>query len=245
LKVTSLSSESNLAEILHLTPAEDAQTLSCFSVHTDFDCSVISSLEDFNFADGVEDIVHNTKHMRKVRFRDEISSVSKEQSYAVKFDSACSRNMSGNFERTTSKQPVSDVCVTGFNGGSSGVDSFGWNEDGQVEYFVSAMPSDLVLLSAHSYVQDGAAILLPDGGIVLEMDADERAQLLDYLQRYSVKKRLVVNNRTYEVAHSVEDGIVPSDDCVFTNTGSVRVGEEALNSTATRYFNSTVHVSND
>jgi hypothetical protein len=36
-----------------------------------------------------------------------------------------------------------------------------------MEYYVSNMPSDMVLLSAHDYASDGAAILMKDSGVVL------------------------------------------------------------------------------
>ena len=34
----------------------------------------------------------------------------------------------------------------------------GVNDDGKVEYYVQSMPSDLVLLCAHEYASDGAAV---------------------------------------------------------------------------------------
>jgi hypothetical protein len=72
----------------------------------------------------------------------------------VKFDSGCSRNMSGVRDRLLdSTSAPANVSVRGFNNSVSAVDSVGLNEDGKVEYYVPNMPSDMVLLSAH----DGAA----------------------------------------------------------------------------------------
>jgi hypothetical protein len=140
----------------------------------------------------------------------------------VKFDSGCSRNMSGVRDRLLdSAAAPANVSVRGFNNSVSAVDSVGLNEDGKVEYYVPNMPSDMVLLSAHDYARDGAAVLMADSGVVLRMSDEERSQLEAFISRFEVTKNLVVRNRTYEV--------VPCED--------------AMSSTATRYFNSKVHVS--
>jgi len=164
------------------------------------------------------------------------NEISLDKSHTIKFDSACSRNMSGVISRTSDKDsPLQTISVRGFNNTSSSVDSVGVNDDGKLEYYVSSMPPDLVLLSAHDYVQDGAAILLPDKGVVLSMDADDRAQLMNYLRQYHVLKSLKVKNRTYEVDTEYNAPIIEVS----------AVSEEAFNSTATRYFNTSVHVSNE
>jgi len=79
----------------------------------------------------------------------------------IKFDSACSRCMSGIPNRLFNKsKPMSDIVVKGFNGAISSVDSVGVNDDGKKEYYIQSMPSDLCLLSANEYAKDGAAILM-------------------------------------------------------------------------------------
>ena len=64
------------------------------------------------------------------------------------------------------------------------------------------------------------------------MSSEEREALRDYIAAFPTIKRLVVRNRTYEV---------DSDD-VDSNCSVVQ--ENAFTSTATRYFNSKVHISN-
>jgi len=66
--------------------------------------------------------------------------------------------MSGDPSRTIEKEsPQKGITIKGFNNSRSSVDSVGVNDDGKLEYYVSSMPSDLTLLSAHDYVKDGAA----------------------------------------------------------------------------------------
>ena len=148
----------------------------------------------------------------------------------VKFDTACSRNMSGTTTRIDSTlRNNSNIVIQGFNGTTSSVDAVGTNADGKLEYYVSSMPSHLTLLSAHDYVKDGAAVLFPDDGVVLRLTDTEREALQQFIKAFQVSKHLTVKNRTYEVANQVSEGI---------NV------EQAMNNTATRYFNSKVHVSN-
>jgi hypothetical protein len=82
------------------------------------------------------------------------------------------------------------------------------------------MPKDLVLLCAHEYASDGAAILFNDGGLVLKLSENEVEELRDYIKNYPVLKRLQVKNQTYEVE------------------------ESNVATTQTRYFNSRIHTSN-
>jgi len=149
----------------------------------------------------------------------------------IKFDSACSRNMSGIKDRITEEDnTILDINIRGFNGATSTVDSVGVNADGKMEYYVSSMPPNLVLLCANDYAKDGAAILLPDKGVVLQLTELEREDLTKYIERFTVLKALTVNNRTYEVDRSVVSAYLSN--------------EEAMNNTATRYFNTKVNVSN-
>ena len=148
----------------------------------------------------------------------------------VKFDTACSRNMSGTTERIDNAvSNTNNIRIQGFNGTTSNVDAVGVNADGKLEYYVSSMPTHLTLLSAHDYVKDGAAVLFPDDGVVLRLTDTEREALQQFIKTFEVSKQLLVKNRTYEVAHHVTEGVQI---------------EQAMNNTATRYFNSKVHVSN-
>ena len=66
--------------------------------------------------------------------------------------------------------------------------------------------------------------------MVLELTELEREDLTIYIERFTVLKALTVNNRTYEVDRSVVSAYLSN--------------EEAMNNTATRYFNTKVNVSN-
>ena len=104
----------------------------------------------------------------------------------IKFDSACSRNMSGIKDRITEEDnTILDINIRGFNGATSTVDSVGVNADGKMEYYVSSMPPNLVLLCANDYAKDGAAILLPDKGVVLQLTELEREDLTKYIERFT------------------------------------------------------------
>lgn len=147
----------------------------------------------------------------------------------VKFDTGCSRNMSGVPGRlhTTS---TTQASVQGFNGALERVDAVGTNADSRMEYFLSSMPRNLVLLSGHEYAKEGAAVLFPEDGRVVRLTAEEQAALREFLRPFPTVKELIVKNRTYEVRAAAAD----SNMCA----------EEAHSSTATRFFNSKINVSN-
>ena len=151
----------------------------------------------------------------------------------VKFDTACSRNMSGNSDRIVpDTMVVRDVSIKGFNGSVSTPSAIGTNEDNKLEYFVQSMPRNLALLCAQDYVSDGAAVLFPNDGKVIRMTPNEREALKDYIAAFPTIKRLIVRNRTYEV------------DSESSDSSSTAEIENAYSGTATRYFNSKVHISN-
>jgi hypothetical protein len=127
----------------------------------------------------------------------------------------------------------------------------GVNSDGKHEYFVPDMPSDLVLLCGHAYASDGAAILYKDGGMVVKLDPQELQDLLSFVSKYQIIKRLKVSNRTYEVADSMDELSFYLTDQESTQPTINLFADsnspdelEALASTATRYFNTKVNVSN-
>ena len=141
----------------------------------------------------------------------------------IKMDSACSRNMSGVGGRITEVQ-IADNTIRGFKGEESKANLIGKNEDGKVELYVEDMPTDLVLLSANNYAEDGAVVLLPNYGLHLYMDDNERDEFETFIRKYKTGKVMEVNNRTYEVIASE--------------------GEEALSANSHRYFNTNINVSN-
>ena len=94
------------------------------------------------------------------------------------------------------------------------------------------MPSNLTLLCANAYCQEGCAVLFAQDGLVLSMTASEVTALREFIDKYPVVKRLKVANRTYEVDQS------------SSNPSSEHPVEHAFNSTASRYFNTNVNVSN-
>ena len=94
------------------------------------------------------------------------------------------------------------------------------------------MPSDMVLLCANDYAQDGAVVLLPDGGVVLKLDSEDMQELVAFLHQFEVTKHLRVHNRTYEV----DTTFSPPNHVVDEETSNTV--EEAFTNTATRYFNS-------
>jgi hypothetical protein len=91
------------------------------------------------------------------------------------------------------------------------------------------MPSDLVLLCAADYTQQGATILLPNDGFVLVLSSSEQEYLRSYAQNKPILKKLNVRNNTYEV------------DAPSSSTSLKQ--QHAYASTATRYFNSKINVS--
>ena len=148
-----------------------------------------------------------------------------------KFDTCCSRCMSGVKGRLKLKDERGvNAVIKGFNGSQSYAKEAGWNKDGKYEFFVSDMKDNLVLLCANQYASEGAAVLFRKSGLVVKMTDEEVVKLEEYLKQFEVLKELVVRNRTYEVAQNAAEEVV---------------SDVAFSSTATRYFNTKVHVSND
>ena len=156
--------------------------------------------------------------------------------YVIKFDTACSHNMSGVSDRIKAETYINDkVYVKGFNNDMSEVDKVGKNSDGKYEYFISDMSPELVLLSAHDYCKEGAAVLLPNSGVVLELTNDERNSLEMFIKQFKTNMDLIVKNRTYEVKRNTS---MSKCDAVY------RV-EEAMSNSALKYFNTKVNTSNN
>lgn len=166
-----------------------------------------------------------------------------------KFDSAASNCMSGVEGRLTSTdtETAKKVQISGFNGSVSRPDKVGVNVDGKMEYFVSQMPRNLVLLCAHAYANEGAAILLKDSGYVLRLDENQLKELTEFLKQYPVSKKLRVRNRTYEIdpAGTKTEAFLADLDSTLVDVRVEAEAEEAYSSTATKFFNTKVHVSND
>ena len=152
-----------------------------------------------------------------------------------KFDSGASRCMSGNPDRLSTIQPLKRIRIVGFNNTHSEPTSYGLNSDNKEEYYVSDMPSNLTLLCANAYCQDGCAVLFANDGLVLQMSESELNDLKEFLMKYPVMKNLKVNNRTYEIDNK---GVEVADDVDMSIT------EAAYQGTAARFFNTKVNVSN-
>ena len=153
-----------------------------------------------------------------------------------KFDSGASRCMSGDPSRlATIQSNASRVRIVGFNNKSSEPTSYGFNADNKEEYYVSDMPSNLTLLCANAYCQDGCAVLFANDGLVLRMSESELADLKEFLKEYPVVKNLKVRNRTYEINNEV---------CNLVNATDTATYEDAYQGTAARFFNTKVNVSN-
>ena len=153
----------------------------------------------------------------------------------IKFDSACSRNMSGVPDRLqSSTTPADDIGIKGFNNSISYAKSIGLNSDNKTELYVPSMPSNLVLLSAHDYAKDGCALLFENFGLLLKLTPQEKNSLLSTIAyKYPVDKVLTVTNNTYEVLQTPHASI--------SNISSTDI---AHSSTASRFFNSKINITN-
>ena len=149
-----------------------------------------------------------------------------------KFDTACSKCMSGVHGRISEAHiPLNKIGIRGFNSSVSLAALQGKNDDGKIELYVPDMPSDIVLLCANDYAKEGAAILMSDSGVVIKFNSEHEKNIFEsFILNFEKIKELVVKNRTYEVKHNANSII---------DTNNV-----ALSSTATRYFNTKVHVTN-
>jgi hypothetical protein len=149
-----------------------------------------------------------------------------------KFDTGCSRTISSDIGRLVVKQEMSDsgVNIVGFNGSRSQVTAVGLNDEGLVEYYVPEMPTGLVLVCAHDYTKnDGVVILREKDGFALNLNAEEKKILEDkIIKRSKLIKKLKVSKNTYEVDNEV---VSPNKN------------EVCMSSVATRYFNSSIQVS--
>jgi hypothetical protein len=106
--------------------------------------------------------------------------------------------MTGNPDRLYNTM-TTDIRVKGFNDTSSPAATIGLNGDSRPELYIPNMPSDLVLLCAADYTQQGATILLPTEGFVLSLSPTEQQYLRTYAQQHPIQKQLAVRNNTYEV----------------------------------------------
>ena len=84
------------------------------------------------------------------------------------------------------------------------------------------------------------------GGSVCLLNDDENTEVREFMGKFTVLKNLIVENRTYRVVEEamITEALTPADVNVEA-TLSGPVDEEAHNSTATRFFNSKINVSNN
>lgn len=144
-----------------------------------------------------------------------------------KFDSACSRSMSGVPGRIREVDVNTNVVIVGFNDSKSDVTTVGINSDNKTEYYVNGMPKDLALLCANDYVESGVAVLFHGDGVVLNMGQHDIERLREYLRQYDVIKRLIVKNRTYEVDNELRETAYASSNYFNTNV-NVNTKEERV-----------------
>ena len=100
------------------------------------DCLYISETVD-NFE---QDTINLTD--LEERIYEECSNSTTEENFdnVIKFDTACSRNMSGKADRLVESYVNEEqITIKGFNGSSCAVDAVGVNEDGKIEYYVKTM----------------------------------------------------------------------------------------------------------
>lgn len=148
-----------------------------------------------------------------------------------KFDTACSRSISGNPGRIKAVDVGHNILISGFNNSTSEVTAVGINNDSKTEYYVTGMPDNLALLCANDYVEGGAAILFHNDGVVIELSPSEMVELREFIEEYTVVKRLVVNNRTYEVARDVENDIAYASSSFFNTKVNTNSSDELVTST--------------
>ena len=192
-------------------------------VPSSLDDTVHSSVQNHKPFSNVHDALEDTEFVESF-----LADLSTE-----KFDTGASRCMSGNPHRlSTSSEVDRSITILGFNASHSIPTRYGLNHDQKMEYYVADMPSNLTLLCANAYCQEGCAVLFAQDGLVLSMTEGEVTALREFIDKYPVVKRLKVANRTYEVDQS------------SSNPSSEQPVEHAFNSTASRYFNTKVNVSN-
>jgi hypothetical protein len=156
-----------------------------------------------------------------------------------KFDSAASQNFYGNRDCLSIVSDESPIFIEGFTADHQAVSSEGGlNVDGKRSFYVSGMPEELALLSAYLYVQDGAALLFPSEGVVLKLSAKELQSLKDYVKNFERIFNLKVVNNTYEVDRTTMNN--EQEQSTYHPLSK----EVAFSSTATRFFNSNVNISN-
>ena len=63
--------------------------------------------------------------------------------------------------------------------------------EGSKTNFVEDMPSDMVLLSAHDYAKDGAAILFGHYGVVLRLSQEEKERLESFVRDLSKRNEVL------------------------------------------------------
>jgi hypothetical protein len=170
--------------------SSDSKSEECFEVLTSNDNDVLplttnefESLFSSVLRSFVSDVDITEDTSPNIALNAMLSSTSSPNQLIIKFDSACSRNMSGNPSRLTpsSVQPVDNIRVKGFNNTISPASSIGLNEDDKSELLVPSMPSNLVLLSAHDYAKDGCALLFKDFGFLIKLTESEKESFIQSL----------------------------------------------------------------
>ena len=78
--------------------------------------------------------------------------------------------MSGDPHRLSTSSDVDrSITILGFNASHSSPTRYGLNHDQKMVYYVADKPSNLSLLCANAYCQEGCAVLFAQDGLVLSM----------------------------------------------------------------------------
>lgn len=147
-----------------------------------------------------------------------------------KFDSAASSNFYGNRDCLKVVSSRSDpIRIAGFTENHQAVSSErGMNIDDKEAFYVKGMPTDLALLSAYLYVQDGAALLLPSEGVVVKLSPEEREELKEFIKGFQEVFKLKVVNNTYEVVRSTTTPPLEMTDERLIENEAMSLGDTKL-----------------
>ena len=160
-----------------------------------------------------------------------------------KFDSAASLNFYGSQDQLRIITEAEPILIDGFTDQHQAISNQqGLNQDGKISYIVNGMPQDLALLSAHAYAQEGAAILFPNDGVVLKLSNMEIKKLKQYIEQFPQSLNLKVSNNTYEVDRELNRSSKSQQVSTIINNIS---NAQAFSTTASRFFNTKVNVSNN
>jgi len=138
-----------------------------------------------------------------------VSTEKQRSPMVIKFDSGCSRCVTGNIGRLREVFPVNsphyNTQISGFNGTTSKIEAAGLNEDNKVEYYIPDMSPELCLLCARDYASEGAAFLFAQDGVVVRLNEEQMETIRSIVAEFTPLMKLKVVNNTYEVVNNIPD----------------------------------------